>query len=70
MHKVDCPCRTCSHHGEPRCTHDKNCYQGEAYAAWERYHAWVKEQKYKQSDHTYHAYAEDRHTKIVRMFGK
>lgn len=57
--KVDCPCRTCSHHGEPKCTHTKECYQGEEFAAWERYLNWKRAAKEDTRELIYNQYKSD-----------
>ena len=70
MKKVDCPCKDCTHHGEPRCTHDENCYQGEEFARWKEYHEWLRVQKLKIVNRDYQGYAEDRHIAIKRKYGR
>lgn len=56
MRKVDCPCRTCTHHGEPKCTHTAECYHGEEYAAWEAYMDWKRECERAQNGYPYTHY--------------
>ncbi len=70
MKKVECPCKDCTHHGEPRCTHDASCYHGKEYAEWDRYHKWRKEQEYKASDTLYKTYNADRFDAIKRKYCK